>query len=604
MADKKTIPPAPTWDIESVFPGGADSTEFKAFREKVRSEIDQLTKHADDVPAAIDASTLDRWVGFVQEIQSGLENIELVVAFAGCLTSQNVEDAKGHTIQAEGDVLYSDWKKVLTRLEAMSLKQSAEQWQMLLDDKRLDEIKFYLKELRDIAASKMAPELETLALDLSVNGFHAWNRLYDKMAGDLRVDFEEDGKVKTISLGQNAAKLADPDRAIRAQAFSKMVGAWKTREELAGMALNAVAGFRISMNRNRKWESPLYEPLVMSRMKQESLDTMWRVIGRETPRLQAYIDAKKKLLGIDKFTWYDAFAPCGKADKLYSFEEAGKFIVENTRTFSPDLSEFIRMALDKRWVEAEDRARKGAGAHCTSLGPLRQTRVFMTYAGTFENLLTLAHELGHSYHSWVLRKKQYFATDYPMNLAETASIFTESLVTDAALSQAADPQEKLMLLEQKLQAAYGMFTDLQSRYLFDKALAGERAKGAVSTSRLSELMVGAQKQAFGNLLDESGYHPLFWCTKLHFYLTDAPFYNFPYTFGYLFAGGVYDRARTEGAAFADKYSDLLADTGSMTTEELAQKHLGVDLTKEDFWKAAVDRSLADIDEFVKLAQSL
>jgi len=604
MADKKTIPPAPTWDIESVFPGGADSTEFKAFREKVRSEIDQLTKNVGEVPAAIDASTLDQWVDFVQKVQSTLENIELVVAFAGCLTSQNVDDAKGHTIRAEGDVLYNKKKKVLTLLEAMSLKQSVAQWQMLLDDKRLDEIKFYLKELRDIAASKMAPELETLALDLSVNGFHAWNRLYDKMAGDLKVDFEENGKVKTISLGQMAAKMADPDRAIRAQAFDKMVAAWKTREELAGMTLNAVAGFRLSMYRNRKWESPLYEPLVMARMKQETLDAMWSVIARETPRLQAYVDAKKKLLGIDKYRWYDEFAPCGKADKMYSFEVAGKFICDNTKTFSTDLSEFIKMALEKRWVEAEDRAKKGAGAHCTSLGPLRQTRVFMTYAGTFDNLLTLAHELGHSYHSWVLRKKQYFATDYPMNLAETASIFTESLVTDAALSQAKDPQEKLMLLEQKIQAAYVMFTDLQSRYLFDKAFYKERAQGAVSTKRLSELMIAAQKQAYGSLLDESGYHPLFWCTKLHFYLTDAPFYNFPYAFGYLFAGGVYDRARKEGAAFADKYRDLLADTGSMTTEELAQKHLGVDLTKEDFWKAAVDRSLADIDEFVKLAQTL
>jgi oligoendopeptidase F len=184
MTDKKTIPPAPTWDIESVFPGGADSTEFKAFREKVRSEIDQLTKNVGEVPAAIDASTLDQWVDFVQKVQSTLENIELVVAFAGCLTSQNVDDAKGHTIRAEGDVLYSDWKKVLTLLEAMSLKQSVAQWQMLLDDKRLDEIKFYLKELRDIAASKMAPELETLALDLSVNGFHAWNRRrYDAQRG-------------------------------------------------------------------------------------------------------------------------------------------------------------------------------------------------------------------------------------------------------------------------------------------------------------------------------------------------------------------------------------------------------------------------------------
>ncbi|MFZ5979272.1 MAG: oligoendopeptidase, partial [Candidatus Zixiibacteriota bacterium] len=151
---------------------------------------------------------------------------------------------------------------------------------------------------------------------------------------------------------------------------------------------------------------------------------------------------------------------------------------------------------------------------------------------------------------------------------------------------------------------YIMFTDIHCRYLFDSAFYKERPNGIVDRNRLSEMMVAAQKKAFAGLLDDSGYHPLFWCTKLHFFITDQPFYNFPYTFGFLFAGGVYDRAKKEGAAFADKYQALLADTGSMTTEDLAQKHLGIDLTKEDFWVAAVNRSLADVDGFVKLASDL
>jgi len=204
----------------------------------------------------------------------------------------------------------------------------------------------------------------------------------------------------------------------------------------------------------------------------------------------------------------------------------------------------------------------------------------------------------------VLRDRPPFAAGYPMNLAETASIFTETLVVDAALEAADDPQEKLMLLEQKLQNAYVMYTDLHSRYLFEKSFYEERKGGMVSRERLSEMMVDAQRRAFAGLLDESGYHPLFWCSKLHFYYTEVPFYNFPYTFGFLFAGGVYDRARREGSSFADKYSALLADTGSMTTEDVAQKHLGVDLTTESFWADAVDRSMTDVDAFVKLADEV
>jgi oligoendopeptidase F len=191
-----------------------------------------------------------------------------------------------------------------------------------------------------------------------------------------------------------------------------------------------------------------------------------------------------------------------------------------------------------------------------------------------------------------------------MTLAETASIFNELLVTDAALSACSDPQERVMLLEQKLQGAYTMFCNIRCRFLFEKAFYDERVNGVVSRHRLDELMVDAQKEAFGDILHDSGRHPLFWASKLHFFLSELGFYNFPYTFGFLFAGGVYDRAKKEGPAFADKYRALLADTGRMTTEQVAEKHLGVDLTKEEFWVNAVDRALAEVDEFVRLADSL
>jgi oligoendopeptidase F len=188
-----------------------------------------------------------------------------------------------------------------------------------------------------------------------------------------------------------------------------------------------------------------------------------------------------------------------------------------------------------------------------------------------------------------------------MGLAETASIFNELLTTDSALASAQSRDERLMLLDQLLMQSYVFFTDVHCRYLFDRAFYAERAKRILDKDALSELMVNAQREAYQGLLSDDGHHPLFWCSKMHFFITDVPFYNFPYVFGFLFAGGVYDRARQEGKSFADKYRDLLADTGSMTTEQVAMKHLGADLTKEEFWAAAVNRSLSKVDEFVKLA---
>jgi oligoendopeptidase F len=464
-------------------------------------------------------------------------------------------------------------------------------------------IRYWLDDRRELTRKKMPAEMESLAVDLSVSGFHAWNQLYDRMAGDLRVDFEEDGKTSTLSLGQLATKMGAPDRSARKQAFEKMTGAWKSREDLAAMILNALGGFRLALYGRRNWQSPLFETLSQSRLRQESLDAMWSVIAHESHKLQPYLDAKMKLLGIDKFRWYDEFAPCGESERLIPYNEAADFVVKHVSEFSGHMGEFSRMAIDKRWIEAEDRPGKAGGGYCTGTGPFRQSRIFMTYAGSYENLLTLAHELGHAYHSYVLKAKPFLATRYSKPLAETASIFNELLVTDAALKASNDVQEKLMLLDQKLQQPYIMFCDIHCRYIFDRAFHDERRKGIVAKDRLCELMVDAQKKAYGSLLDESGHHPLFWASKMHFYLSDEPFYNYPYTFGYLFAGGVYDRAKKEGPAFAAKYQALLADTGSMSTEDVARKHLGVDLTKDDFWKDAVARSLSDVNEYMTVSRS-
>ena len=600
----KKIPPAPTWDLESIFSGGSASEDFKRFRTDLKKRIEKAEKDFPSLKDGLSEKNQEKWVAFILEFQSIIEDVELVVSFASMCGSQDVTDSEAGAIESEGFVYLAKWEKMEIELQDLASRQSDDAWAKLVNDKKLLDIKFFLNELREKAKLKMPVEMESLAVELSTNGYHTWDQLYTKMAGDLKVEFEEDGKVTEMSLGQLATKMSDSNRAIRKQAFEKMSKAWESRQDLAAIALNSLAGFRLSLYERRGWESAEFEPLKNSRMQQKTLDTMWKVIKNNLHRLKPYVDAKKKLLNIDKFSWYDQFAPCGTADKLYSYDEASEFIYKNLKTFSSDMAEFAKMAIDKRWIEAEDRPNKRGGGYCTGTGKNKETRIFMTYAGTYENLLTLAHELGHAYHGWVLKDRQYFAQSYPMNLAETASTFAEAVVTDAALAATNDPQEKLMLLEQKLQGAYTFMCDIHSRYLFDKNFYIKRKDGVLSVEQLKALMISAQKEAFGDLLDPSGYHPLFWCSKLHFYITTAPFYNFPYTFGFMFSGGLYDRAKKEGASFADKYAALLADTGSMTTEEVAKKHIGMDLTEEAFWQGAVDTALADVEEFVKLANEL
>ncbi len=602
MSEQKTMK-APSWDLETIFPGGSKSKEYEDFRKKIAKDLEKAKKALEKLPSNLKGEGAKKWAAWILEMQRIYERIYLSGALAGCLVCQDVNDSLAQKIDVEVDEMVSKWRMMWTSLESFAKKSSTGDWKKFVARKDMEPISFPLNETREHARLKMPEDLEKLALELGVNGYHAWNKLYDKMAGDYRVEIEEDGEKKTISLGQNSARFSSPDRGVRKDAFVKMEEAWDQMANLASMALDFQAGFRLALYKNRNWDSPLFEALLNARMKQETLDSMWSAIVKGRDKLKDYINAKKKLLGIDKFCWYDQSAPFGKSDRKIPYDEAADFIVKHLSGFSKEMSDFSRKAIDSKWIEAEDRSGKAAGGWCSRIPIRKESRIFMTYTGTFNDLGTLAHELGHAYHGFVLKDEPAFAQGYPMTLAETASIFNELRVNDAALEESDDRDEKLMLIDQNLQNVFTYYCNIYARYLFDSKFYEERKSGMVGKERLNEIMLDAQKEAFFGILDEKeGYHPLFWASKLHFFLTGQPFYNYPYTFGYLFASGVYDRAVKEGPAFAKDYRALLADTGKMKTEDVAQKHLGVDLTKEDFWADAVKRSLLDVDKFVELAK--
>lgn len=594
---------APRWDLESIFPGGSKSKEYAEFRRKARADLAAARERAGSLPQNLEGDNAAAWRELILEFQRLGMHLDLAGSFARCLTAQDVSDDLGHAAYSEMQSLFAEWLNLQNTIESLAARQDDATWQKFIAQDGLADIKFYLTELRTLAAEKMSPELESLALDLAVSGYHAWGTLYDKMSGEIKVDYAEPGKdPETMSVGQLSNKFLHPDREVRRTAFEAYENAWEGRASIAADTLNNQAGFRLTLYKRRGWESALHEPLRMGRMQGQTLDAMWDAVNSALPKVTRYVEAKKKLLGIEKFRWYDQMSPVGELDISFNYDDAGKFIVKHLGSFSQELAEFARMALDKNWVEAEDRAGKADGGFCISMNLVGQSRIFMTYSDDFGSMTTLAHELGHAYHQWVLKDTPMLAAQYPMGLAESASIFNELLVTDAALKEVSDNKQKLMLLDQILQQPFILFCNIYARYLFDSRFYEERAKGMVGRSRLDEIMVQAQKDAFGPILDPAtGHHPLFWASKLHFFITDLPFYNFPYTIGYLFAGGIYDRASKEGSGFAPKYRDLLQDTGRMTLEDVAAKHLGVDLTKPDFWRQAVERSVVYVDEFVKLA---
>lgn len=584
-----------TWDLEGLYPGGSRSEELKELLHTLKRDTAALTGDLEQ------GDTRD-WPKLTDALQSVERRLHDAVSFIHCLTAQNVKDEKAKLLMGDVQQLLATYDSLMTLFDQRLLEVPEDEWGELLQQEGIAPLAYNLEERRQRAQDKLPPEQEMLVNDLSVNGYHAWDELYNTIVGRMTIPFEENGKKAELSVGQAHNKLYSENRETRERMMEKWEKAWANEAELCATALNRLAGYRLNLYRHRRWDDVLQEPLEINRMLPETLQTMWDVIDRNKEVFVSYLNRKAGLLGLEKLTWHDVDAPFGKVTKKMTYDEAANFIVKQFRRFSPKMADFAEMAFERRWIEAEDRAGKRPGGFCTSFPAHKETRIFMTFEGSQDNVATLAHELGHAYHQHVIGDMPQFTQNYAMNVAETASTLAEMIVADAAVEQAETQDERVALLDDKARRAVAFLMNLHARFLFETRFYEKRKQGLLSVEDLNNLMVEAQKDAFKNSL--ALYHPHFWASKLHFYATDVPFYNFPYTFGYLFSYGVYAQAKEEGQGFEDKYVDLLRDTGRMRVEDLAKRHLDADITKPDFWQRSVDLAKADAEEFLKLTETV
>ena len=585
-----------TWDLDVFFPGGSSSPEFAAYLDALEEDTRKLAAEV----SGGKISGVQAWSERLGKIQRLSNRFRQAGAFVSCLDAQDVNDKQARVVGGRLRQIQAEFASVMTRNDSQILEIPDDEWALLMQAEEIKPLAFNLNEQRERAKKKLPPEQEMLVNALSVDGYGGWSQMYDLITGRMSIIIEEKGKTVKVSPGQLSNKMMDPDPAFRSYLMEKWEEAWAKEADLCGEVLNRIAGFRLALYKKRGWDSFLQEPMDINRMTIDTLNTMWDTINKNKDRLVTYMKRKKQYLGLEKFGWQDYGAPIGTAQSKMSYDQAADFIVEQFGTVSPKMAALATRAFTERWIEAEDRPGKRMGGFCTSFPESEQSRVFVTFSGTLGNVSTVAHELGHAFHQSVMNGVPPLAQRYAMNVAETASTFSELVVSDAAVKRASTKEEKLVLLDDKLSRSVALLMNIQARFLFETRFYEARKKGIVSVERLNELMLEAQKEAFAGALDL--YHPHFWASKLHFYSVGTPFYNFPYTFGYLFSAGIYVRAKEEGAAFEDKYVELLRDTGRMKVEDLAKRHLGVDLTMPEFWQAAIDSVLSDLPEFLRMTE--
>ncbi|ENZ5626945.1 M3 family oligoendopeptidase [Enterococcus hirae] len=590
------------WDLDSIFSGGSDSPALNERLEQLEKQINTYYQSVNQWDHSV--STNDELTTLIKQQETITEGFSQCNSYITALLSANVKDTQAKLLSGKLYALLPRWQSADTILSKKFAEISDNNWQTLLQTDEFSLIAFRMNEIRRDGHRLLSEAEENIINTLSLDGLNAWSSHYDTIVGTIVIPFEENGKVTDLSAGQAFNKMmGDPDQLVREKLFIAWEKAWQEKTSLLSDTLNHLDGFRLSTYKLHGMNDYLQKPLEYNRLKKETLDVMWATIQKNKQPLVDYLTRKANLFGKEKMEWQDQDAPIILGDlkeKTFTFDEAASFIIENFQKFSPKMATFAQSAFEKSWIEAEDRPGKRPGGYCTELPETQESRIFMTYSNSVNEVATLAHELGHAFHSSVMWDLPALNRDYAMNVAETASTFAELIVADATLKAAKTKEEKINLLDTKLQNALAMFMNIHSRFIFENRFYSARQEGLVSEEEITQMMVEAQKEGYHDAL--ATYHPHFWAAKLHFFIDDVPFYNFPYTFGYLFSLGIYAYANKKGTSFEQEYIELLRDTASMTTEELAQKHLGVDLTKPDFWQAGIDMVLEDINSFMTLSE--
>jgi len=600
MSFVKTLP---HWDMTVVYPS-MDSPEFAEGFSSVVHDINDLAKLFDThqimkqaSPPSLDDHTVQAFETVIQRYNAVLEAKRTLSAYITCFVTTNSHDtlaqARLSELQQSGVVLAQLSARFTAWIGSLDVETLIERSQVAREHA------FMLRKAKVRAAHLMTPPEENLASELNLSGGTAWEKLHGDVTSQLTVSLEIAGQVQGLPMSMVRNLAFDADRDLRRRAYEAELEGWKRAALPLAAALNSIKGEVNVLTSNRGWDSPLEASLLDNNIDRQTLDSMLTAARESFPDFRRYLHAKARMLGLPRLAWYDLFAPVTTGEKTWEYEDGAAFIVEQFDTFSSSLSNFAARAFREHWIDAEPREGKQDGAYCT---PLRkdESRVFANYKASFDGVSTLAHELGHGYHNLNLSKRTMLQRSTPMALAETASIFCETIIRNAAL-QKAGQQEQIAILEASLQGSCQVVVDITSRFLFEQRLFERRRQRELSIDELNNLMLEAQRETYADGLDERALHPYMWAMKPHYYSSKVSFYNYPYMFGLLFGLGLYARYKEDGERFKTSYDELLSSTGLADAATLAAQ-FGIDVRSVDFWRKSFAIVREDIEQFEKLTQ--
>ncbi len=590
------------WDLSSYFPEFS-GTEYVQFRGSLTREIKDLDEKASAAEPLRD-SNIQFWTDVFLETEKLISRYSHIRSYVGCLCAADSNREDYLREEAAISVLGSDLEKLEVQLRRALRDAGDDLLNKFVSTPEMESAAYFVKRLHRNSRFTMSSEKEILASELGVDGISAWGRIYDTVSSKMSFEMTyPDGTKKKVPMSQRRSLMESPDREVRKAAFFGGNKSWEVFEDVAAAAINAISGTRHTLYRHREISHFLDVALFDAAVSEETLEAMMEAILENTDLPTNILKLKAETMGLEQIGWYDLGAPADiKNTGRFDWGDAKSMVHDSFSGAYPRLGDFFDRVCKDQWIDWEIRDGKRPGGFCTGSLLTGESRIFMTYNAGLGDILTLAHEAGHAFHSHVMRNLRPYAQFYPMTLAETASTFGEMLLAEGILrSPSASTEDKVLVRDAEVNHGAIYLLDIPVRYRFEKKLYERRLEGQLSVGELKELMVATQKDVFGEVLGECD--PFFWASKLHFYITGVTFYNFPYTFGYLLSRSLFEKFLQHGERFIPVYEEFLALTGSDDAEGAVKRSTGDDITKKDFWRDAVLTLARPLEELKTLLPS-
>ncbi len=579
-----------TWDLSFLYKGFED--------EAFQSDLARLPKAIAEQKAILDSDLpTQKKLEQLMEADEALSALmERLFSFTGLTLATDANNGTAQQYEDKLSVITNDASLVgsaITRFVG-SIDNLED---IIAASEKLQPIAFILREMKQSACHTIPAEIEPWMLQMRLSGGSAFSQLRDKLDSTHTVDY----RGESLPLPAVRGMAYDGDAAVRKDAYEAEIASYKKIELPMSYCLNSIKMEARTMAKARGYDSVLDMTLDQNRMDRQTLEAMLSAIREYLPHFRRYLRAKAKYMGhADGLPFYDLFAPVGKASKSYTIEECREVLLREMGKFTPEMAKFMDNAFEQRWIDVYPKEGKGGGAFCAGVHEYDRSLILTNYQGSFSDISTLAHELGHAWHNRCMAGLPYALTGTPMPLAETASIFNETILAHQVLGNAT-ADEKFTLLESNLMEVTQTCVDILSRYLFETEVIDTRADHAMTVDELKDAMLRAQDATYGDGLAKDVRHPYMWACKSHYYSSGLNFYNFPYAFGELFGKGVFAQYLKEGDAFVPKYNQLLRSCGSGTIADVAAS-VGIDVRSADFWRASLEVVKGDIDTFCELCE--